>query len=867
MRKLLNIWLFILFFLFSGFLFGQVDDATSLWANPPTDDFATIQKNVERYYTGRFKGQGSGYKQFKRWEWYMQGRLTSDGKITNVAARNWEAYYQYMDKLQSANPDAPLVTNGYWASLGNGGAPNGAGWNPGIGRVNVIAFHPADANTFWVGTPAGGLWRTTNGGNNWTPLTDGMPLIGVSGIAVDYTNTDVMYILSGDGDGFNTKSVGVFKTVNGGVTWMGTGLSYSLLDSIRGFKLIMHPTNHNILFAVTSYGVYKTADAGNTWLRVIQNGANKIWTYDIEFKPGDPSIVYVSGGFGFYRSTDTGDTWTQITFGVPIEITRMSIAVTPANPAYVYMLTGPAFAPGLFKGVYFSDDSGLTFSLKTISPNLLGRWTDGLDADHQTTYDLAVVASNTDYNSLITGGINCWRSNNKGVNFSIISKWDDFTGIQGIGYTHADIHDLAINPLNNWLYCCSDGGVYRSTDFGDNWTDITSDLSITEWYRIAGFEGNPMLLIGGCQDNGSFKWTGTSTLQHILGGDGMDCMIDPTNSNVMYYESQNGGLVRSTDGGNSYTSIKPANVGEPWVTPLVMNPVTTSTIYAGYDTIMKSTNSGSSWTMLLTDSPRGQNALAIGTAYPDRLYAAGGKKIWRSDNAGSNWTDVSAGLPGKFISDIAVNPNYSLEVYVTIGGYSSGQKVYYSPDGGANWTNKSGSLPNIPINCIAFEFTNNAPAAALYVGTDIGVFYKNLNMSDWIPFQNGLPTVLVADLEVDITSGVITAATYGRGLWRSQLYSPCPANYSLTAINDPGNPIYTGFQYYEANADIESSRTITGGIGTNVTYKAGSNVVLKDGFHVLDGNLFNATIGSCSSAKTPGIVKPVTGTFAGAIQK
>lgn len=863
MKNTIQKTLFFLLLLSSGSLIGQVENSRNIWKNPGTDDFNAIRSKVEKHYTGKNKGQGSGYKPFKRWEWYMQGHLSTDGKITNVAAQNWDAYYKYQDEQKTVNGDAPMVTNGYWTSLGLSGSPGGSGWNPGIGRVNVIAFHPTDENTFWVGTPAGGLWKTANGGTTWTPLTDGMPCIGISGIAVDYTNPDVMYILSGDGDGHNTRSLGVFKTVNGGVTWYSTGLVFTLSSDVRAYKLIMHPTNSNILFVVASNGIWKTTDGAAIW----SHPQFDFVFFDIEFKPGVPAIMYATTSNKFFRSTDTGATWNQISVPVPANTSRLAIGVTPANPFYVYLLTGPATGVGSFTGVYYSTNSGNTFLLRASTPNILGRAADGQDADDQADYDLAVAVSGTDYSTLVTGGINCWRSTDKGINFSIISQWNDYTGSQGIGYTHADIHDLAINPLNGWLYCCSDGGVYRSADFGDNWTDITSNLSVTEWFRIAGFEGNASLLIGGTQDNGSFKWTGPPATQNILGGDGMDCMIDPTNANVMYYESQQGGLVRSNNGGNTCTGIRPPNVGGPWVTPLVMNPVTTSTIYAGYDTIMKSTNSGSSWTMLLSGSPKGQNALAIGTAFPDRLYAAGDTIIWRSDDAGSNWTKVSAGLPRKYISRIAVNPNYSLEVYITIGGYTSGQKVYYSPDGGVHWTNMSGSLPNVPANCIAYEFNDNQPAAALYVGTDIGVFYKNLNMSDWIPYQNGLPTVPVFDLEINKTAGLIRAATFGRGLWTSALYSPCPANYVLTPVNDPGNPNYTGFQYYEANADIESSRTVTGGVGTNVTYKAGNNVVLKDGFQVLDGNVFNATIGSCSSAKSPVTVRPVTGTYAGTMKR
>ncbi len=142
---------------------------------------------------------------------------------------------------------------------------------------------------------------------------------------------------------------------------------------------------------------------------------------------------------------------------------------------------------------------------------------------------------------------------------------------------------------------------------------------------------------------------------------------------------------------------------------------------------------------------------------------------------------------------------------------------------GVTWTNISGSLPNVPVNCIAYE---NGPLDALYIGTDIGVFYRNNDIGDWIPFTNGLPTVRIMDLEINNTYNLIRAGTYGRGLWSSSLYTTCPSWYTLTPLNDPSNPNYTGFQFYEASSFITSSRIITGGPGTDVTYKAGSSISL-----------------------------------------
>jgi hypothetical protein len=260
----------------------------------------------------------------------------------------------------------------------------------------------------------------------------------------------------------------------------------------------------------------------------------------------------------------------------------------------------------------------------------------------------------------------------------------------------------------------------------------------------------------------------------------------------------------------------------------------------------------------------GRGAMAIGTSNTNRLYASYLSTINMSTNAGTSWTNVSAGLPGITISYITVNPDNSAEVYVTLSGYTAGQKVYRSLNGGSTWTNISGSLPNVPANCIVYQDNNYSPAEALYVGTDIGVFYRDANHSDWIPFRNGLPTVPVFDLEINYTSSRLTAGTYGRGLWRSELYTSCPGWYYLVPANDPSNPNFTGFQFYESSDSIMSSRTITGGLGTDVTYKANNYIRLTTGFHARENNLFQAKLGPCGlGVLSPDRIIQVKGTFTG----
>lgn len=862
MRRGISFILLFALILCTGVLSGQ-NSVSDMYLNAGTDDFGIIRQNMSQYFATHDQGQGSGYKQWKRWEYMMERRLTPDGKVTNWALRNWDAYNEYVaqhpDADGSQSADSP---NGHWISLGPSGYTLGAGWNGGVGRINCMAFHPSNPNIFWVGTPAGGLWKATLGGyfGAWTPLTDGMPVIGVSGIAVDFVDPNIIYILTGDGDGGHTTSIGVLKTTDGGTTWNPTGFTWTIYDNLRGYKLLMHPTDRNTLFVVSNAGIHRTTNGGTTWTQV-QSGMFQ----DIEFKPGDPTIMYASGGTAFYRSTNSGASWTRVWTGVPTTAWRMAIGVTSQNPGYVYLFTGPPTSVNNFVGVFLSTNSGAGFSTKSTTPNLLGYDINGNDEDHQTTYDLAMAASATTAGTIIVGGINTWKSTDYGVTWTLSSMWNYSAGAGK--YTHADIHGLEVNPLNNYLYCLSDGGIFISTNFGGNWTDLTTGIVNTQWYRIAGSPNNISLIIGGTQDNGSDKWTGGSTMLHIRGADGMDCMVDYSNNNNIYTTRQNGGLEKSTDGGTSFSWNKPSGSVGSWVTPFIMDPVNPQIIYGGYiNSVYKSTNGGASFT---AKGAAGCGAMAMGTSNTSRIYAAldtGSavivRRLWRSDDAAGSWTSIRTGLPSMPVTFIAVDPDNSLNVFVTFGGYSAGQKVYHSTNGGASWTNISGTLPNVAVNCIAFQDNNGSPANALYVGTDIGVFYRDNNHSDWIPFRNGLPTVPVFDLEINYGSGEITAGTFGRGLWRSLLYDGCPYGWALTTSNDPSNPNYTGFQFYEASNQISSSRVVTGGLGTDVTYKSGNYIKLTTGFHARENNLFKATLGNCISTAPPSSqFRPVSGKF------
>ena len=211
---------------------------------------------------------------------------------------------------------------------------------------------PNTATTLYIGTPAGGIWKSIDSGVNWSPLSDELPQIGVSGIAVDHTNSNVIYIATGDKDAGDTYSIGVLKSTDGGVTWNTTGLSFAN-TSTRAGDIMMHPTNNQILLCATSAGLYKTSNGGTTW-SVVQTGS--FAQGSIRFKPNDPTTVYAVNYNRFYRSTNTGDSFSTVITGLPVNSGRLILDVTPANANYVYILS--ATTGNAFQGIYRSTNSG-----------------------------------------------------------------------------------------------------------------------------------------------------------------------------------------------------------------------------------------------------------------------------------------------------------------------------------------------------------------------------------------------------------------------------------------------------------------------------------------------------------------------------
>ena len=510
----------------------------------------------------------------------------------------------------------------------------------------------------------------------------------------------------------------------------------------------------------TNNGLFSSIDGGDSWT---QTAFGTI--YDIEFKPNDPTTVYYCNGT-VWKSTDGGDNFLPSTSGLPFSSStnRALIAVTADNPDYIYYVAGDD-SDDSFHGLYRSEDAGTTWSLQADSPNIFSYAEDGSGTGGQSWYDMALTASPTNAEEIYIGGINVWKSNDGGTTFNITSHW---VHPSSIGYTHADIHVL--ETFGDKIYCGSDGGVFVSNDTANTWVDITFGLQISQFYGFGSSENNPFLIIAGAQDNGTNLWSNASWA-HVIGADGMEALIDWSNPATMYGSIQNGSLRKSTDGGASFfgissdmTDVETGN----WVTPFDIDPSNNSILYAGYENLWKTTNGGNSWFTISDFTTSSIDQIAIAPNSSNFIYVSVNSLLQMTFNGGTSWSSISVDLPNYTITDIAVDPEFASRCWITYSNYTDSVKVFRTDDAGANWTNISGSLPNLPVNCVA---TERGDYNGVYVGMDVGVYYTNDTIADWLPYFDDLPNVIVNELEVNHTLGRVRAATFGRGMWESNMYT------------------------------------------------------------------------------------------------
>jgi len=868
--KMLSVFLLVL--LFANYTYsqqwkdnlpkGKSEQQLTLFDYQKAFDDYWSAKDVKSgyYYQNGVKTKAIGWKQFKRWEYMMEGQVNPvTGEFPKTTAEEqFNLYYKNNPEVKS--------TNGNWIVLGP--SSNTSGY-AGTGRVNCVAFHPTDNNTYWVGTPAGGIWVTTNNGTSWTCLSNNNAVIGISDIVIptDYATSNTIYIATGDKDGWDNNSVGVLKSTNGGTTWLATGLSFTTAAGKMVSRLLLSPTDNNTLIAATSDGVYKTTNGGTTW-------STQLTTtdfIDMEYKPGDFNTLYGSTSSGaIYTSTNGGTSWTQT---LNLSAGRIELAVSANQTTYVYALVA-ANDNGLY-GVYKSTTSGNNGSFTQIfngtSVNLMGWNSNGGDLNTgQGWYDLSLAVSPSNANTLLVGGVNTWKSINGGTSWTIANHWIGSSAQE----VHADKHSLRYRS-NGDLFECNDGGLYVSSNNGTLWTDKTSNLIISQIYKLSTSKTVQNEVIIGLQDNGT-KLISGGTWSDVKGGDGMECLIDYSNVDIQYGTYTNGQIDRTINHWTSTTDISANITGDntgAWVTPYIIDPSSATTLYAGYSDVWKTTNRGDSWTKISTMNTSDKiRSMAIAPSNSSYLYVADRTTIWKTINGGTAWTNITGTLPvaDGNIRYIAVKTNDPLTVWVTISGYTN-PGVYQTTNGGTSWTNISTGLPTIPCNTIV-QNKLNTTTDELYVGTDFGVYFKN-GSNNWVLFNTGLPNVVIGELEIwygaTTATSKLRAATYGRGLWESDMYynsvtqtfTSCTTTQNVTTTVAPNqiNQQIIGVEIV-MNGSLTPLNVTSFTFNTTGSTNAGTDITNAKLYYTAGNNIFSASTQFGTVSNSPNGTFTITGT-------
>ncbi|MFM9944005.1 MAG: T9SS type A sorting domain-containing protein [Bacteroidia bacterium] len=855
---------FLILILFqTGLTFAQPWNANITTNNPTLFDF---QKAFNDYWKDKTPGKGEGYSQFKRWENFWEPRVGQSGEFP-PADINYTEWQKFMSK-QALYKASPFKT--YWSFLGPTVTPSG--YN-GLGRLNCVAFHPTDANIMWVGSPAGGIWKTTDFGKTWIPLSDFNLVLGVSSIAVNPNYPDSIYIATGDGDkgslfgltggpqGDN-KSIGILLSADGGQTWNSTGLNWNIFDVKLISKVLMNPKNSKHLVCAASDGVYLTTDAGITWIRT-QTG----YFMDIAFCPGNANIVYATtydyfGNAKMYRSGNGGANFKQ-TFIKSLAV-RITIGVTEANPAKVQLLVADK-KDGKFGGIHQSIDTGNTFIIKydTNKINILSSAHDGKTKRGQGWYDLAFSISPKDENLVFVGGVNTWKSINGSDSFKLNTMW---TGSKsqnpnGIQTIHADKHLFSYNPLNGYLFDCNDGGIYYTKNNGDSWTDISEGLGITQFYKIAITESDTNIVLAGTQDNGARVRRGDKWYE-VSGGDGMECIIDPKEPNIMYTSYAYGRLYRFDENGQTTISdnIKDKPKGA-WVAPYTLDPNDNKIMYAGFKAIYKSLDRGNTWTPI-SDSiwrPNYVQHVEVSPTNSNIIYASDYYKIYKTTNGGGKWNLITTS--SNPVSCIKIHPRNPDVFYYTNSNYVATSKVIRINTlvtGNDRITNLTFNLPNVAINCIEYDIQSYE---GLFIGTDVGTFYKDTSMVDWEILNANMPNVVVTDLDINYKDRMLYAATFGRGAWKTNIkINPKLLVPFTTRLEPPDNSVKIQPTSQLIIYFSEPVKKGTGSIGIFENASETQKINVNSDSVVIDGNRILVTPGEFGLGKAVNVTFP-KGTF------
>lgn len=685
-----------------------------------------------------------------------------------------EAYYAAVARASADQAQARGGVSLDWTLAG----PTNIG-----GRITDLAMHATDLQTIYAATASGGVWKSTDAGDHWQPITDALPSLSIGDIALDPSDKNTLYCGTGEPNGgggsITYDGRGVYKSSDGGATWQSLGLEAT--GSIG--RIEVDPQRPNRVFVAAmghlfgnnpERGLYRSTDGGQHWEQKLFLN-DSVGVIDVAINPEHPDTVYavtwerirrpskrVYGGPGsaIWRSTDGGEQWQKLTTGLPggAQTGRIGIALAPSNPAVLYATF--AQKNGAFAGVYTSVNHGDSWSLvpQNADPGYysFGWWFGQIRVD----------PNNPDH--IFNLGVNWLESPDAGA------SWFDASG-----YLHADYHALYVHPANSdFRVVGNDGGIYLSNDGGGEWQ--FRPLPITQFNTGEINFQQPSRFSGGAQDNGtpSSLGGGLDDWTSILGGDGFVTLVNPVDTSIYYAESQYGGFKGSND------ASAPLAARYNWNTPYILDPNNPDILYFGAEKLFKSTDRGITWTAIsqdLSNGPGGAADVVYGTitsvaasALDENVLLAGTDdgNVWATANGGNNWSKVSADLPKRWVTRVVADARDAQTAFVCLSGYRHHETmshVYKTTDLGQTWTDAGGDLPDIPVNDLILDPLD---ANVWYVATDAGVFSTADGGQHWTAANNGLPTVPVTDLTFHAPTRTLLAATYGRSMYRATVPPP-----------------------------------------------------------------------------------------------
>jgi photosystem II stability/assembly factor-like uncharacterized protein len=740
-----------------------------------------IVEVAEQHFDSVGRDRGRGYKPFRRWQYFAERAMDETGKLKSP-----EFYYNelknYAAKINSEGVAAKTIV-GTWEEMGPDYWNATSGYNPGVGRITSVAIDQTNLDHIVAGSETGGVWKSIDGGSTWTVLTDNLANMDVFSLAIDPLNSSTYFWGSTGGV--------IFKSIDAGSTWTLQGS----LPSGRVNRILIDPTDTSKMYAsAQGGGLYKSTDGGLSWNSIYFVALDE--GFDFEFKPGDPSVVYAAGN-EFYKSTDGGVTFSKITGTTPNQFSfgPKMIAVSENDPSVVFVLEADN---GLFGGLYKSTDSGETFTkLDQGELNYFGYDSDGLDDLGQAPRDMDIAINPNDIDDVHIAGINTWRSTDGGASFTITSQWvPSFASSLNIGYCHADVDilEFAGTGADAKLFLGTDGGVFRANNptvvNSDYYTDLTPGMGIRQFYKIGISQTNPVIVTGGSQDNGSSVLGSDGNWTDWWGADGMEGFVDKNDSQILYGTSQYGSFVKTLDSGINVTFLtQPDDKGGQttwnWVVPYEQDPIAQNVIYCAFDEVYKSLDGGDTWTSISQNFVADIDHLKIAPTNNNFMYLAINGAFWYTTDGGLLWTQSALSLGGGRINSIAVHPTDPSKIAIAT---TDSQKVYVSTDNGVSWTSILWDLPAFSSQAVVWQDNGSD---GLYVGMNYGVYYTDNNLGNtWTLFNNGLPNVRINELEINSADEKIYAATYGRGLWRSELYgeSLSSSNFEFDDLEMYPNP-------------------------------------------------------------------------------